>query len=308
MNTKTMRNSFLLFLTACIWGLSFVSQSKGMEDVGPLTFNGVRALLGAAVVFPVLCVCMQKRKKEEKAGKKEALSGKRTVLGGVLCGVAYTAASTFQQYGIGFTTVGKAGFITTLYIIFVPVLGIFLRKKIQRKVWLAAAMAAVGMYLLCMTESFALTVGDTLVFVSALLFAVHIMLIDWFSPGTEGVALSCMQLLICGVFCTVGALIFEKPALSELLAGAPSILYSGILSCGVAYTLQIIGQQGVNPTAAALIMSLESVVAALAAFVAYKAGFLQTDQTLTLRQAAGCVVVFAAVILVQLPERRKNKN
>lgn len=306
MNAKTMRNSFLLFLTACIWGLSFVSQSKGMEEMGALTFNGVRSLLGAAVVFPIVCYRVGVRKKEAEAGKGSKLPVKLTLAGGICCGIVYTAASTFQQYGVAHTTVGKAGFITTLYIIFVPILGIFLKKKVQKQVWIGALMAAVGMYLLCMTESFSLTPGDTLVFICAVLFAVHILIIDWFSPRTEGVALSCMQLFICGIFCTAGALLLEQPTWEQLQAGALPILYSGILSCGVAYTLQIVGQKGMNPTIAALILSLESVVAALAAFAAYKIGFLHTDQTLTLRQVLGCVIVFAAVILVQLPTGRKK--
>ena len=318
MNRKTLRNSLLLFLTACIWGLSFVSQSKGMESVGPLTFNGIRSLLGAAVVFPVACYRLQVRRKrnavtesgEEKdcQGTPAGLPVKLTLVGGLLCGLAYTAASTLQQYGVAYTTVGKAGFITTLYIIFVPVLGIFIKRKVPKIVWFAAAMAAVGMYLLCMTEKFALTPGDTLVFLCAIVFAVHILVIDYFSPKTEGVILSCMQLFICGVFCTVGAILFEHPTWAQVKEGALPILYSGILSCGVAYTLQIIGQKGLNPTIAALIMSLESVIAALAGYFAYRIGFLQTDQTLTVTQVTGCVIVFAAVILVQLPLEKKNKK
>lgn len=318
MNTKTFRNSFLLFLTACIWGLSFVSQSKGMENVGPLTFNGIRSLLGALVVFPIACYRLRIRKKSGPAAEpakeenaEASLNGlpvKLTLIGGVLCGVAYTLASTLQQYGVAYTTVGKAGFITTLYIIFVPILGIFIKKKVPKIVWFAAAMAALGMYLLCMTERFALTAGDTLVFLCAVVFAVHILIIDYFSPKTEGVILSCIQLFICGVVCTAGAFLFENPTWEQVQAGALPILYSGILSCGVAYTLQIIGQKGINPTIAALIMSLESVVAALAGYFAYKIGFLKADQTLTVRQIVGCVIVFAAVILVQLPIGKKNKK
>ena len=317
MNTNTFRNSLLLFLTACIWGLSFVAQSKGMENVGPLTFNGVRSLLGALVVFPIVCYRLQLRKKNEsvaenaKEENKESPDGlpvKLTLIGGILCGIAYTAASTLQQYGVAYTTVGKAGFITTLYIIFVPILGIFIKKKVPKIVWFAAAMAAVGMYLLCMTERFALTPGDTLVFLCAIVFAVHILVIDYFSPKTEGVILSCMQLFVCGVVCTVGAFIFENPTWQQVQTGALPILYAGVLSCGVAYTLQIIGQKGINPTIAALIMSLESVVAALAGYFAFRIGFLKADQTLTLRQVIGCVIVFAAVILVQLPIGKKNKN
>ncbi len=318
MNKKTLRNSLLLFLTACIWGLSFVSQSKGMESVGALTFNGIRSLLGAAVVFPVVCYRLQARKKgnlktdfaedEDRENSRTGVPVKLTLIGGILCGIAYTTASTLQQYGVAYTTVGKAGFITTLYIIFVPVLGIFIKKKIPKIVWFAAAMAAAGMYLLCMTEKLALAPGDTLVFLCAIVFAVHILVIDYFSPKTEGVILSCMQMFICGVVCTVGAFLFENPTWVQVKAGALPILYSGILSCGVAYTLQIIGQKGLNPTIAALIMSLESVIAALAGYFAYRIGFLKTDQTLTLIQVIGCVIVFAAVILVQLPLEKKNKK
>ena len=318
MNAKTLRNSLLLFLTACIWGLAFVAQSKGMEEVGPLTFNGIRSLLGAIVVFPLVCYRIHLRRKEnapaEYTGKgnvKVSVSGlsvKTTIIGGILCGIAFTMASTLQQYGVAYTTVGKAGFITTLYIIFVPILGIFIKKKVPIIVWFAAGMAAVGMYLLCMTEKFALTPGDMLVFCCAIVFAVHILVIDYFSPKTEGVILSCMQLFICGVICTLGALFFENPSWEQIKSGALPIMYAGILSCGVAYTLQIIGQKGINPTIAALIMSLESVVAALAGYFAYRIGFLKADQTLTLRQVIGCVIVFSAVILVQLPLGKKNKK
>lgn len=320
MNSKTVRNSFLLFLTACIWGLAFVSQSKGMEVMGPFTFNGVRSMLGAVVVFPIVLYRLRERKKEalEKNESSQGIEGKcidwkTAVIGGLLCGVFYTAASTFQQVGISYTTVGKAGFITTLYIILVPFLGIFIGKKVRGIIVVAALMAVVGMYFLCMTESFSLTAGDTMVIICAVLFAVHILVIDHFSPKTEGVILSCIQLFVCGIVCIVLALIFETPTLEQLKDGIVSILYAGIMSCGVAYTLQIIGQKGVNPTVASMILSLESVVATLAGFVAYKIGFLMTDQTLTTRQITGCVIVFLAVILVQLPGGKlsfgkKNKN
>lgn len=309
MNSKTVRNSFLLFLTACIWGLAFVSQSKGMEVMRPFTFNGVRSLLGAIVVFPLVLYRLKERKKEmteEKDGKY--IDWRTAIIGGLLCGVFYTAASTFQQVGIAYTTVGKAGFITTLYIIFVPFLGIFLGKKVRGIVLVSALLAVVGMYLLCMTEGFSLMPGDTMVVICAVLFAIHILVIDHYSPKTEGVILSCIQLFVCGVVCLVLAFIFEAPTFAQLKIGLVPILYAGVMSCGVAYTLQIIGQKGVNPTVASLILSLESVVGTIAGYVAYKIGFLQTDQTLTERQIAGCVIVFAAVILVQLPIGKKNKK
>lgn len=313
MNSKTVRNSFLLFLTACIWGLAFVSQSKGMEVMGPFTFNGVRSMLGAVVVFPIVLYRLRERKKEalEKSKSSQSIDGKcidgkyidwkPAIIGGLLCGVFYTAASTFQQVGISYTTVGKAGFITTLYIILVPFLGVFIGKKVRGIVVVAALLAVVGMYFLCMTESFSLTAGDTMVIICAVLFAVHILVIDHFSPKTEGVILSCIQLFVCGIVCIGLALVFETPTLEQLKDGMVSILYAGVMSCGVAYTLQIIGQKGVNPTVASMILSLESVVATLAGFVAYKIGFLKTDQTLTNRQIIGCAIVFSAVILVQIP-------
>ncbi|MGN1148785.1 MAG: DMT family transporter [Lachnospiraceae bacterium] len=309
MNSKTLRNSFLLFLTACIWGLAFVSQSKGMEVMGPFSFNGIRSLMGAAVVFPLVLFRLRGRK-EEAAKRGENGTGidwKVTLLGGLLCGLAYTAASNFQQFGLSFTSIGKAGFITTLYIIFVPILGIFLKKRVPGVVWIGALMAAVGMYLLCMTESFSLTIGDTFVFICALLFAVHILIIDYYSPKTEGVILSCMQLFVCGVISLLLAFVLEKPTLEQVRISLVPLLYAGIMSCGVAYTLQIIGQKGMNPTVASLILSLESVVATLAGWLAYRMGFLKTDQTLTARQILGCAIVFAAVILVQLPIGKKNK-
>lgn len=205
---------------------------------------------------------------------------------------------------------GKAGFITTVYIIFVPLAGKLLKRRVSGVVWTAAVMAAAGMYLLCMTESFRPGIGDILVFLCAIVFAAHIMIIDYFSEKTDGVVVSCIQFAVCGVICSIGALIWGNPSLTQLYDGMGTLLYAGVLSCGVAYTLQIVGQRGVNPTAAALILSLESVVATVSGLVAYKTGFLTTDQSMTARQTAGCVIVFAAVILVQLPEgwfkRKKN--
>ena len=298
--------SLLLFLTACIWGLAFVSQSKGMESMQPFTFNGIRSLMGAAAVFPLAWFRVSRIKKT--GGAKKNFDWKTALTGGIFCGILYTAASTFQQFGIAYTTVGKAGFITTLYIIFVPILGIFLKKKVPGIVWISVVMAAAGMYLLCMTESFSLAPGDSMVFVCAILFAMHILTVDYLVTKTEGTVLSCMQLLVCGIVCTTLAIFKEKPTMGQLAEGLIPLLYAGILSCGVAYTLQMVGQKKVNPTAASLILSLESVVAALAGYFAYRIGMLQTDQTLTMRQIAGCVIVFAAVILVQLPIGKKNKT
>ena len=310
MKKNTMRNSFLLLLTATIWGLAFVSQSKAMDYMGPLTFHGVRCLIGTLTLVIYILV-----KKLAQGSDTKALSGEKTLCrktqlqAGLWCGLAFTAAGVLQQVGIQYTSVGKAGFITTLYIIFVPILGVFIGKKIALPVWVGAAMAAVGMYLLCMSESLSLGKGDILVFLCAIGFAVHILLVDYYSPKVDGAVLACTQFLVCGVLCTIGALIWEHPTLAQIQDGVGAILYAGVLSCGVAYTLQIIGQRDVNPTVAALIMSLESVISTVAAWVAYKIGFLTTDQTLTIRQITGCVIVFAAVVLVQLPiGKREHKK
>lgn len=293
---STTRNTFLLFLTAFIWGMAFVSQSKGMDYMHPFTFNGVRSLIGAFVLLLYIVIT-----RKLAGAKARPIDWKMTLRAGVLCGLALTVASTLQQFGIKYTSVGKAGFITTLYIIFVPLAGVFFKRKVAGIVWFAAFMAAVGMYLLCMTESLTVGAGDILVFLCAIVFAAHIMIVDYYSPKTDGVIVSCIQFTICGIVCGIGSLIWGEPTVAQLTDGLGSLLYAGVLSCGVAYTLQIVGQKGVNPTVAALILSLESVVATVSAWIAYKIGFLSTDQTLTARQIAGCVIVFAAVILVQLP-------
>lgn len=306
-NKNTARNSFLLFITACIWGMAFVSQSKGMDYMHPFTFNGMRSLIGAFVLLIYIIIT------RKAAGKKaKPIAWGITLKAGLWCGLAFTVAGTLQQFGIKYTTVGKAGFITTLYIIFVPLAGIFFRRRVSGKVWLCAAMAAVGMYLLCMTESFALSGGDVMVFLCAVVFAAHIMIIDYFAPKTDGVIVSCIQFTVCGIICGIGALIWGQPTAAQISDGMGTLLYAGVLSCGVAYTLQIVGQKGLNPTIAALILSLESVVATVSGWIAYKIGFLTTDQSLTVRQIVGCVIVFGAVIFVQLPTEWlgifQNKN
>ncbi len=297
MKNTTTRNTLLLFLTAFIWGMAFVSQSKGMDYMHPFTFNGVRSFIGA---FVLLVYILNTRK---CAGTKaQPIQWGITLRAGLWCGLALTVASTLQQFGIKYTTVGKAGFITTLYIIFVPLAGIFFKRKVSAVVWVAAVMAAVGMYLLCMTEGLSLGTGDIMVFLCAIVFAAHIMIVDYYSPKTDGVIVSCIQFTVCGIVCGVGSLIWGAPTLTQLSEGMGTLLYAGVLSCGVAYTLQIVGQKGVNPTVAALILSLESVVATVSGWIAYKIGFLKVDQSLTCRQIIGCVIVFAAVILVQLPK------
>ena len=301
-NTKKFRNCLLLLTAAIIWGMAFVSQQAGMDFMGPLTFNGSRNIIGSVILVPVILIIRGRIPKAER----KPLPVKTTIIGGLACGAALTIASTLQQYGLTMTTVGKGGFITTLYIILTPILGIFIGRRAPKAVWFCAVLAVAGMFLLCVNgESLSISAGDLLVLGSALVFAVHILVIDHFSP---------LQFAVCGVVSTIGAFIFEQPSWEQLVSGAIPVLYAGVLSCGVGYTLQIVGQKGVDPTAAALILSLESVVATISGFVAYKIGFLRTDQSMSPRQIIGCAIVFAAVILVQLPwdrisrKLRKNQN
>lgn len=315
---STVKNSLLLLLAACIWGVAFVAQSAGMDYVGPFTFNATRFVLGGTVLLPLIWVRSRKAGQTENrnaqtgasktneadgaltaAEGKTASTWKTTLLGGLSCGLVLGLASTLQQMGIVHTSVGKAGFITTLYIVLVPILGLFLHKKVRPIIWLGAVMAACGLYLLCVNETLSINRGDVLIFICAILFAVHILVIDYFSPKMDGVVLSCVQFYTSALISGVLAFLFEKPELSGLIAAAVPVLYAGVMSCGVAYTLQVIGQKGMDPTVASLILSLESVVSVLA-------GWVILGQKLSSKELLGCAVVFAAVILVQLPERQKE--
>ncbi len=307
MNKYTLRQSALLLLTAAIWGVAFVAQSVGMDYVGPFTFNAVRSLIGGIVLIP--CIALLKR---INAGSKDAAetagraagdpSGQRKLLltGGVACGVLLCIASNLQQFGIMYTSVGKSGFITAMYIVLVPVFGIFLKKKVGMKIWCSVAIAVGGLYLLCMTDNgFSIQKGDLLLLLCAVVFSFHILTIDYFSPKVDGVKMSCIQFFTCGILSMVCMFLFEQPQIGAILQAWMPILYAGVMSCGVAYTLQIVGQKGMNPTVASLILSMESVISVIA-------GWLILHQKLSGRELLGCVLMFAAIILVQLPERKKQ--
>lgn len=297
MNRFVLRQSLLLLLTATIWGVAFVSQSVGMDYVGPFTFNAVRSLIGAAVLVPCIGLLNKLQKKEEGQEVHKKEDKKTLVTGGICCGVILAVASSFQQFGLVYTTVGKAGFITAMYIIMVPILGIFLGKKVGLRLGISVASAVAGLYLLCMTESLRLETGDILVMACAVVFSFHIMVIDHFSPMVDGVKMSCIQFLTCGILCGICMFLFETPKLSMILAAWQPVLYAGVMSCGVAYTLQIVGQKGMNPTVASLIMSLESVISVLA-------GFFLLGEVLSRKELIGCVLMFAAIILAQLPDKK----
>ena len=288
---KNWKSPLLLLLTATIWGVAFVAQSVGMDYVEPFTFNGLRNLLGALVLLPVIYGMSGK-----KAAAVEKKDTKTLWLGGVLCGLCLCVASSLQQIGIQYTTAGKAGFLTAMYIIMVPVFGLFLKKKCSPFVGISIVLATVGLYLLSIKEGFNIGKGDIYVISCAVVFSIHILVIDYFAPKCNGVKLSCIQFLVCGVLCSVIALVVEEPTISGILAAWLPIAYAGVMSCGVAYTLQIIGQKGMNPTVASLILSLESVISVLA-------GWLLLHQTLSAREIIGCAIMFAAIILAQLPTK-----
>ena len=287
-----VKNGVMLFLTAFIWGTAFVAQSVGMDYLEPFTFNGVRSLIGGIALLP----CIWLLHKLNGESKKEE-SGKVLLIGGLACGVLLFAASSLQQIGLKYTTAGKAGFITAFYIVIVPVLGIFLHKKIGWKIWLAVVLALAGLYFLCITESFSIGKGDFLIFLCALIFAVHILVIDYFSPKVDGVKMSCIQFFVCGILSLPFMFTIETPKAAAMTAAWMPLLYAGVLSCGVAYTLQILGQKNVNPAVASLILSLESCFSVLA-------GWIVLGERLSLRESAGCVLMFAAIILAQLPDKK----
>lgn len=308
--THNLRSSVYLSLTALIWGIAFVFQSMGNDHMQPLTFTSSRYWLGGLVLVPILLVKIKHPRFLADSDEIPVTRAPKhlTLIGGVLCGLALGAASAFQQYGLRQTTVGKAGFITTLYIILTPIFGLALGKKCGGRVWIGAAAAVAGMYLLCITDGFSVAWGDVLVLICAVLFTLHIMLIDRFSPHTNGILLSCVQFFTAAVSCGAGALLFEQPALSQFTEGLIPVLYCGIMSSGAAYTLQILGQRNFNPTVAAMIMSMESVVSAVASYIAYACGWLSTDQSMTAPQILGCVIMFAAVIFVQIPGKTRVKD
>ena len=298
MKSLPPKNLFILFLTALIWGTAFVAQSVGMDHIGPFAFNAVRSYVGGIALIPVILFFNSRKSIEQK--QTEQANRKTLILGGVCCGTALAVASLFQQVGIQYTTVGKAGFITALYIVIVPILGIFFHKKVGMKLWVSVVIAIVGLYLLCMTGSFALQLGDLLILICALCFSGHILVIDYFSPKVDGVQMSCIQFFTAAVLSTVAMLFVEgMPTVQDVLLSWIPVLYCGVMSSGVAYTLQIIGQKGVNPTIASLVLSLESVIAVLA-------GWIILGESMSSREIMGCVLMFAAIILAQLPDKKET--
>ena len=301
--SKKMTGNLMLLLTALIWGTAFVAQSAGMDYVGPFTYNGVRTLLGGLVLLPLIPFFDRLKPEDQRPTPAQRQEICRTsVKGGVCCGLILCVASSFQQVGISMTTAGKAGFITALYIVIVPLMGVFIKKRIPKSIWICVAIAIAGFYLLCVKDGFSVSTGDLLVLCCAFFFSLHIMVIDHFNAkNVDGVRMSCVQFLVAGLLTMIPAVLFEDISWSSIWDAKFTILYAGVMSCGVAYTLQILGQRHTDPTQATLIMSLESVFAALA-------GWLILHETLSLREFFGCVLVFLAVLLAQFPMPLKKTD
>lgn len=296
MTKQKLKGNMILMLMAFVWGMGFVAQSQGMELIGPNTFNGLRMLIGSLILLPV---ALYNRKKYSKTN---TYSDKALIKSGVICGMILCAASTIQTYGLIYTTAGKSGFITAMYMIFVPIISIFLGKKITCKTFFCAIVALFGMYLLSMGgDSTEVNFGDFLTLICAILFSFHILVIDHYSQKVEAIAFSCIQFFVCGLINIILMLIFEDFSPEIIKQCVYPILFSGIFACGVGYTLQPIGQRYADPSVASIIMSLESVFAMLG-------GIVILSEIPLITEIIGCIIMFAAIIVIQLPDNFLRLN
>lgn len=298
--TKTqLKGVVMLIITAVVWGTSFVAQSVGMDSVEAFTFAGIRTLIGALVLVPIVMFKDIKAKKtlagEQLAVKK--IADKKAWIYGSLLGIVLCCATNFQQFSFNYSTSGRIAFITALYMFFVPILGLFLKKKIPILTWICIFLGIVGLFFLCIDPNDVMNInkGDILTIICAVFYAIQILMVEKFAPEVDAIKLSCVQYLVAGGVSCVLMFIFEDPQISAIMTAAVPILYSGVMSCGVAFTLQIIGQQYTEATIASLIMCTESVFGALA-------GAVILHEVLSGREVLGCVIMFAAIVLSQLSE------
>ncbi len=307
MNNQKLKGNSMMLLTAFLWGLSFISQSKGVENLSPVAFNGIRSILGGIVLLPVIFLLDTRKRKKGKTVQK---IDKQLIVGGVTCGVLLCIASTLQSIGMVWTSPGKAGFITALYMIIVPIIGLFIGKKPTKAVATAVVVAIISLYLMCVKEGEQIVKGDIFVLICSFVFSAHILAIDYFSPKADGVKLSCIQFFVCGVLDLIWMFLFEMDNVSikQITDCWLSIGYSGIFSCGIAYTLQMVGQKYTDPTSASILMSLESVFSTLATVILVALGWNLTGGQLDARQIAGCSLMFVAILLVQLPDKKITSN
>lgn len=293
---NAFRSTVAPLLAALIWGSAFVAQDIMASDLSPFTVNSVRSWIGASAL---LILSLILRKKNSIPAEQRATYRKRLIFGGIGCGALLTAAMNLQQAGIGETDPGKAGFITSLYVVLVPILGIFFHRRASRTVWLGIGFAVIGLYFLCITDTFTIAASDALILLCALFFALQILLVDRL-PDIQGIHLSCVQFFTAAIFSTVLMFVFETPSILLVLKHWAPLLYVGIFSSAVAYTLQIIAQKGSNPTVVSLLLCLESVFAALT-------GWLLLGDTLSSREWIGSLLMFIAVTLATLAPTDPNK-
>ena len=294
MKNSHLKQNFCAVIAAFIWGTAFVAQSK--SDLSPFAFNAARSIVASIFLFGVICgIYRNSTFKKLNSCKRDA------VIGGVCCGLALFVAANLQQVGIYMgTSAGKAGFITALYIVLVPVLGIFLKKKVPFSVWISVIIAVAGLYLLCIKEDFTIESRDFCVLLCAVVFSVHILVIDFFVQKVDGVILSFFQFVTVSVLSLIATLIFEQPTVNEIYTNLLPVLYVGVFSSGIAYTLQIVAQKGSNPTVITLLLSLESVFAVLS-------GMVILGDKMSVRESFGCILMLVAVVLAQIPVKSGKK-
>ncbi len=300
--TKTqLKANILLLLTAAIWGLAFVAQKVGAEHVGAFTYNGIRFALGSISLIPLILFLNKKKGENEKTKNDDRDSLKLTVKAGIIAGCALFIATSLQQMGVMGTTAGKAGFITGLYMVIVPILGLFLKQKVNKSTWIGIVIAIIGLYLLSINEDFSISNGDLLVLIGSVGWAIHILLIDNFTKKIDPLKLSSVQFATCSILSLVMAIIFEDINMVGISGAMVSILYGGLLSVGVAYTLQVVAQKNAKPSHAAILLSMESVFGALG-------GAMFLGERIGARGLVGCILIFIAIIISQLKPSEKGSK
>jgi len=299
MMTKEIKSVFILLLTAAIWGLAFVAQRMGMEYVGAFTFNGIRFALGSVSLLPVIYFFDKSSKAENSSAEKVDADLKTTIKSGVIAGCILFIAASLQQVGLIYTTAAKAGFITSLYIVLVPILGIFLKQKTYPTTWIGAVTAAVGLYFISINEDFTIQFGDLLQLIGAFFWAAHIQVIDKFVKNVNAIKLSSVQFAVCSVLSIVTAIIFEDISIIGIYDALVPILYGGIMSVGVAYTLQAVGQRHAKPSHAAIALSMEAVFAAIG-------GILILNETMPMRGYLGSALMLAGMLITQTENIQKS--
>lgn len=287
---REFKSSIMLFFTSIIWGLAFVAQTQGMEFIGPFTFTAVRSFV--AIIFLYLTYLFFN--KTSKSYREQKFDMKRTIRGGVLCGLVFTFGINFQQFGLVYTTAGKASFLTALYIVFIPIIGLFFGKRINRKLLLCIVLAMLGTYLMSVKGSLSMNRGDFITIMSAIVFSIHILMLAEFSVDTNAVLVSLFQFAICGIISFLAAFVFEEINISAILKSYIAILYVGVLSSGVGFTIQIMALKELDPVIASMISSLESVFGAIF-------GWLILSQSMSKREIIGAVIIFIATLIAQLP-------